>query len=181
MEELRLLSNLETRNAKLLQIVLLGEPELDAKLNLPELRQFRQRIVIRREIVPLSENESRRYIEHRLSVVGAMAADVFDPKALVSICRHGRGIPREINLVCDKALEIGFAVGRRRLMLGSLNKPYTKCGQGQKSQSSRCSQKTRPGKLQPLPGLFPPKEKKRLLKSPPRNHSYQFRIKHRIP
>ncbi len=115
LEELRLLSNLETSSAKLLQIVLVGQPELDLKLNLPELRQFRQRIVIRREVGRLKEEESRGYIGHRLGVVGAKTSDIFTRDAVGSICKYARGVPREINLLCDSALQIGHSLGQKRI------------------------------------------------------------------
>ena len=115
MEELRLLSNLETSSAKLLQIVLVGEPELDVKLNSPGLRQFRQRIVIRREIKPLTPEESREYIEHRLGLVGSSTSGIFYPQAVGSICKNSKGIPRDINMICDNALRIGHSLGQKKI------------------------------------------------------------------
>jgi len=113
LEELRMLSNLETSKAKLLQVVLVGQPELEAKLNSEDLRQLKQRIGIRRKIHPITEGESRQYIEHRLSHVGSSSAAVFTPEALSLICRYAQGIPRTINILCDNALLIGYGLQQK--------------------------------------------------------------------
>ncbi len=115
MEELRLLSNLETPTAKLLQIVLVGQTELEDKLNAPELRQLKQRLVIRRQIDPLSQKESGEYIDHRLKVVGSSASSVFTPEAVSVISRQARGIPRTINMICDSALLVGYRLSRKKV------------------------------------------------------------------
>ncbi len=114
LEDLRMLSNLETRREKLLQIVLVGQPELDAKLDSEELRQLRQRIVIRRRIRPLSQAESREYIDHRLRIAGG-SAKMFSREALSLVCSHAQGIPRLINVVCDNALTMGYGAGHRKI------------------------------------------------------------------
>ena len=111
LEELRMLSNLETPNSKLIQIVFVGQPELETKLNSRELRQLKQRIAIRSQIRPLTADESRQYIDHRLRLVGKSAGEIFSPEAVTLIVRHAEGIPRTINLLCDNALLIGY---RRR-------------------------------------------------------------------
>jgi general secretion pathway protein A len=109
LEELRLLSNLETTTQKFLQIVLVGQPELDRKLSRVELRQLKQRIVIRALVVPFSRRESRAYIEHRLRKAGgAIAAEVFSPAAVREIVRAANGIPRLLNILADNALISGF-------------------------------------------------------------------------
>jgi len=113
LEELRMLSNLETSKAKLLQVVLVGQPELEAKLNSEDLRQLKQRIGIRRKIHPITEGESRQYVEHRLSHVGSSSAAVFTPEALSLICRYAQGIPRTINILCDNALLIGYGLQQK--------------------------------------------------------------------
>jgi type II secretory pathway predicted ATPase ExeA/LysM repeat protein len=113
LEELRMLSNLETGEAKLLQIVLVGQPELENKLNLEGLRQLKQRIGIRRQIKPLPAEESRQYIEHRLNHVGSSSAAVFTPEALSMICQYAQGIPRTINILCDNALLIGYGLQQK--------------------------------------------------------------------
>ena len=115
LEEIRLLSNLETRRAKLLQIVLCGQPELEVKLNAQSLRQLRQRIAILRRIGPLSDAECREYVEHRLKIVGGNAARLFTPGAMSFLCTHSRRIPRIINVMCDNALLIGFAASCRKI------------------------------------------------------------------
>jgi general secretion pathway protein A len=115
LEELRMLSNLETATAKLLQIILVGQPELEDKLNSRELRQLKQRIVIRRRILPLREEDSRRYIEHRLKIVGSSTSQVFTPDALSMICHYSKGIPRTINILCDNAFLIGHGHGKKKV------------------------------------------------------------------
>jgi general secretion pathway protein A len=111
LEQIRLLSNLETDQRKLLQIVLIGQPELRDKLNERGLRQLRQRITVRYHLAPLSRPEVERYIQHRLQVVGANGRPAFTPWAIRSIFRYSGGIPRLINAVCDKALLAGFVEG----------------------------------------------------------------------
>jgi general secretion pathway protein A len=115
LEELRMLSNLETSENKLLQIVLVGQPELETKLNSEDLRQLKQRIGIRRQIKPLSEVESRAYIEHRLSRVGSAGKAVFTPEALSLICRYGQGVFRNINILCDNAFVIGYGLQKKTI------------------------------------------------------------------
>jgi general secretion pathway protein A len=115
LEDIRLLSNLETRSAKLLQIVLSGQPELEVKLNAQSLRQLRQRIAILRRIGPLSDAECRGYVEHRLKIVGARAARLFTPAAMSLLCTHSGKIPRIINVMCDNALLIGFAKSCKKI------------------------------------------------------------------
>ena len=115
LEEFRMLSNLETRREKLLQIVLCGQPELDAKLDSRALRQLRQRIVTRRRIRPLNHEESREYIDHRLRIVGGSSSKVFTPDAVSLLCSHAEGIPRLINVICDNALAVGYGAGRKKI------------------------------------------------------------------
>lgn len=108
LENLRMLSNLETTKDKLLQIVLCGQVELDYMLNLQQLRQLKQRIVIRTVISPLTSGESEEYIRHRLSRAGCTRRIPFAKSALKEIIRHARGIPRMINILCDNALVTAF-------------------------------------------------------------------------
>jgi general secretion pathway protein A len=103
LEQVRLLTNLETATAKLLQIILIGQPELRALLDQPELRQLAQRITGRYHLDPLSAEESSGYVKHRMRVAGA-TAEVFTPSALREIHRLSGGIPRVINVICDRAL-----------------------------------------------------------------------------
>jgi general secretion pathway protein A len=109
LEQIRILSNLETATRKLLQILLVGQPELEEKLKLKELRQLDQRIGIRSYLQPLPRKETYRYVEHRLRVAGLPGALPFTRGALAKIYKYSRGIPRVINLVCDRALMAGFS------------------------------------------------------------------------
>ncbi len=108
LEQIRLLSNLETEKDKLMQIVLVGQPELNRRLDLHELRQLQQRIMVRYHITPLDKEEIRNYIEHRLSVAGSPNRIRFTDEALRVITEFSRGIHRLINIICDRALLAGF-------------------------------------------------------------------------
>src|SRR4051812_28970592 len=101
LEEIRLLTNLETSSEKLLQIVLAGQPELDTKMRQPELRQLRQRVTLRSRTYSLTAAETREYILQRLRVAGSNGASIFSPEALEAVHLYGRGIPRVINLICE--------------------------------------------------------------------------------
>lgn len=114
LESIRLLSNLETPSRKLLQIILVGQPELRHKLNLPELRQLKQRIAISFTLKPLSADETPSYIAHRLQGAGYLQGTaLFTDDALELITHYSKGIPRVVNAICDNALLIGFAANRR--------------------------------------------------------------------
>ena len=115
LEEVRMLSNLETPRMKLLQILLVGQPELEVKLNSESLRQLKQRIGIRRQISPLSQDESEKYIDHRLTLVGSSSPKVFTSEAVSLICDYARGIPRTINILCDNALLIGYGLSSKKI------------------------------------------------------------------
>jgi general secretion pathway protein A len=115
LEQIRILSTLETATRKLLQIVLVGQPELEEKLQLRELRQLDQRIGIRCYLKPLSKKETSRYIEHRLRIAGLPGAVPFARSALGQIYKHSRGIPRVINLLCDRALTAAFSARAREV------------------------------------------------------------------
>jgi len=104
LEEIRLLTNLETSSEKLLQIVLSGQPELEEKLRHPQLRQLRQRITLRCRTSQLSLAETRGYIAERLHIAGANGEPIFSPEAIECICNYARGIPRVINMLCEHAL-----------------------------------------------------------------------------
>lgn len=108
LEQIRLLSNLETDQHKLMQIVLAGQPELRERLARPDLRQLRQRILVRCHLHPLNEEETGEYIRHRLHVAGGNAHLRFNPKAVRLVYRHSHGIPRIINALCDNALLAGY-------------------------------------------------------------------------
>lgn len=109
LEEVRMLSNLETADTKLLQIILVGQPELRAKMSAPEMLQLRQRISINCHLTPLTRTETGEYILHRLEVAGNRQAVVFVPKALDIIYQYSRGVPRLVNIICDFLLLSAFA------------------------------------------------------------------------
>ncbi len=111
LEQIRLLSNLETAQAKLLQIVLVGQPELLEKLNQYQLRQIRQRILVKYNIHPLKEEEIKDYVEFRLEKAGA-GVDIL-PQCYPVIYEFSRGIPRLINALCDRVLLVGFVQERK--------------------------------------------------------------------
>ncbi len=113
LEEIRLLSNLETDRAKLLQIILLGQPELNKSLMLPDMMQLRQRINISYHINPLSIDETGQYIKHRLMVAGNIEIISFEGDVLSLIYRFSRGIPRLINILCDLVLLAAFVDGKK--------------------------------------------------------------------
>lgn len=108
LEEIRLLSNLETDKQKLLQIVLLGQPELKDVLARDELRQLRQRILVHYELHPLSAHDVQHYIQHRLTLAGGTGRPSFTTMALRAVHRASNGIPRIVNNLCDKALLAAF-------------------------------------------------------------------------
>jgi general secretion pathway protein A len=113
LEELRLLSNLETENEKLIQIVLMGQPELEQRLNRSELRQLKQRITLHCRLAPLKSFEIRHYIDLRLKTVGYDGNELFETKAIERITFYTRGIPRLINVICDNALLIAYGACKR--------------------------------------------------------------------
>jgi general secretion pathway protein A len=115
LEQLRLLTNLETNERKLLQIILIGQPELRDMLLKPELEQLAQRVVARFHLDPLAEEETAHYIKHRLSVAGMNGLIPFDREARHRIYELTRGVPRRINLLCDRALLGAYASGRQRV------------------------------------------------------------------
>ncbi len=109
LEEIRLLLNLETPHEKLLQIVLAGQPELEEKLNRPETRQLKQRIMLRCKTAPLTPTEARDYVQARLDVAGASGRAIFSPDAVDAVHAYSRGIPRVMNLLCEHALINAYA------------------------------------------------------------------------
>ncbi len=116
MEDLRLLSNLETSSKKLLQILLVGQPELNGKLADPSLHQLQQRIAIRYDLQPFKKDETAEYVRHRLKIAGGEhTADIFDGGALAVIHEISAGVPRVINQVCDTALLKGYGKGLKVL------------------------------------------------------------------
>jgi len=109
LEQIRLLSNLETEKEKLLQIILVGQPELSEKLKNPALRQLTQRVSVHYHMLPMQKSEVELYINHRLKIAKADARLHFTPQAIETIYEVSKGTPRVINIVCDRALLAGFA------------------------------------------------------------------------
>ncbi|MBD3349135.1 MAG: AAA family ATPase [Candidatus Eisenbacteria bacterium] len=114
LEEIRLLSNLKVNGRLGLQIILAGQPELRDKLERSELRQLRQRIGIKYHLTPLSRQETADYIAHRMAVAGG-EAEIFHPRAVEAIFEYSQGVPRIVNMVCDRALLAGYAENRRTI------------------------------------------------------------------
>ncbi len=117
LEEVRMLSNLETENEKLIQILFLGQPELKKKLSLGKLEQLRQRIAVYYELAPLSADDTRKYIKHRLQVASESDREYFTEGAIARVCEFSGGVPRLINSTCDNALLTGFAEGKDKIGL----------------------------------------------------------------
>ena len=115
LEEIRMLSNLETPQSKLLQIMLVGQPELALKLAQPQLRQLRQRVELRHSIRALHAQETASYMRERQSVAGHSRGDVFTAAAERTVFRFSNGIPRVINVLCDNALIVAFSRQSKRV------------------------------------------------------------------
>ncbi len=122
LEQLRLLSNLETEKDKLLQVILVGQPELKEKLNLYNLRQLRQRIMVRYHIGMLEHDEVKAYIYHRLRVAGAQKPIEFSEESINLIMNFSNGTPRLINMICDRALLAGFVAETYRIDANIINR-----------------------------------------------------------
>ncbi len=122
LEQVRLLSNIETDDQKLVQIILMGQPELRERLNSPRLRQLRQRITVRYHLSPLRLGEMGQYIQHRLSLAGGNGTPVFTRPALWRIFNYSEGVPRLINALCDKALLAGFVAQSHRITFGMVGR-----------------------------------------------------------
>ncbi len=112
LEQVRLLTNLETSKQKLLQIILIGQPELRELLDRPEMRQIAQRITGRYHLEPLQKDDTRAYVSHRLRVAGAQS-DIFTKRAIDALYKHSRGIPRLINVIADRALLAAYTKDQR--------------------------------------------------------------------
>lgn len=122
LEQIRLLSNLETEKDKLLQIVLVGQPELNRKLDLYHLRQLKQRIMVKYHITPLDKDEIRNYIDHRLTTAGSANRIHFTDEAIEAISSFSDGTPRLINILCDRALLAGFVAETNVIEANIINK-----------------------------------------------------------
>jgi general secretion pathway protein A len=119
LEEIRMMTNLETFTEKLLQIVLVGQPELDQKLKQPQLRQLRQRLTLRAKTHPLTVEETKAYVIQRLRIAGSNGQPIFDPEAVAAIHQYANGIPRVINLLCEHCLVSAF-VDQQRIVAPSV-------------------------------------------------------------
>ena len=108
LEEIRMLTNLETFTEKLLQIVLVGQPELEQRLKQPQLRQLRQRLTLRAKTHPFNVEETRSYINQRLRIAGSNGDQIFEPEAVAALYRYSIGVPRVINLLCEHCLVSAF-------------------------------------------------------------------------
>jgi general secretion pathway protein A len=108
LEEIRMLTNLETFTEKLLQIVLVGQPELEQKLKRPQLRQLRQRLTLRAKTHALTLEETKAYVQQRLRIAGSNGQQIFEPEAIANVHRYASGIPRVINLLCEHSLVSAF-------------------------------------------------------------------------
>jgi general secretion pathway protein A len=146
LEGVRLLSNFETPTEKLLQILLVGQPELKKKLDLPILRQLKQRITLRCRIHPLSEEETANYIQHRLKTAvspfragkpGAGRDAIFSPKAIARICEYSGGVPRVVNTVCDHCLLIGYADQNRKIDVSTVEEAIDYLEEGEQPSRRR--------------------------------------------
>jgi general secretion pathway protein A len=122
LEQLRLLTNLETSERKLLQIILIGQPELRTMLDRPELEQLAQRVIARYHLDALTETETAGYIAHRLSVAGLVTTSPFRPRVMKTIHRATQGVPRRINLLCDRALLGAYVENKQEVDRGILAK-----------------------------------------------------------
>ena len=113
LEEVRLLTNLETPQSKLLQVILIGQPELNDTLNSPEFRQLKQRVSLRYHLQPLNEDDTKEFIRKRLRIAGGADPDMFTSKAIQEIFQYSKGIPRLINIICDNALLTGYTTDQK--------------------------------------------------------------------
>jgi general secretion pathway protein A len=141
LEEIRLLGNLENRRGKLLQIILAGQPELDRKLDAPNLRQLKQRIVLRYNLRPFDAEDTARYIQSRFSTAGIERQTVFSADLIEEIHRRSSGIPRLINAICDNLLLTAFAEASKTATLEMLDEvcddmrlDWGRQGRGQRSR-----------------------------------------------
>lgn len=139
LEQVRLLSNFETTNEKLLQILLVGQPELKTKLALPELQQLKQRVGVRCQIPPLTIEETRAYIRTRLRIAGARDLGLFTEPAIDRLWAYSGGIPRLINTVCDHSLLFGYADQKRRIDQRVVNRAIEYLEEGTRVQTPAAS------------------------------------------
>lgn len=150
-EQLRLLTNLETNERKLLQIVLIGQPELRTLLARPEMEQVAQRVVARFHLPALSEAETAHYIAHRMAVAGRVGEVPFDRKAVRQIHRRSRGVPRRINLLCDRALLGAYANGKGAIGTAVIDKAAMEVFDEPRSPKASLAKPAEPQDAAPAP------------------------------
>jgi type II secretory pathway predicted ATPase ExeA len=121
LEEIRMMTNLETFTEKLLQIVLVGQTELETKLKQTNLRQLRQRLTLRAKTHPLTADETKAYIQQRLRIAGSSGQQIFDEEALTAIHRYSTGIPRIVNLICEHCLVSAFVDQQKVVTVGMVD------------------------------------------------------------
>lgn len=141
LEEVRLLTNLETTSAKLLQVVLSGQPELETKLKHPQLRQLSQRISFRCKTHPLTETETESYIRWRLHLAGAVGDPIFGKDAANIVYRFSGGIPRVINLICEHSLINAFADQETKIQVSTVERVVSELGLGLERAESALEQR----------------------------------------
>ncbi len=124
LEQVRLLSNLETEKNKLLQVILVGQPQLNRTLNLDDLKQLRQRIMVRFHLTSLEDDEVKDYIDHRLSIAAGTRRIEFTHDAIRHISEFSSGTPRLINMICDRALLAGFVAETHTIDTGIINRCF---------------------------------------------------------
>jgi general secretion pathway protein A len=156
LEELRCLGNLETAKDKLVQIVLAGQVELEQKLDQPALRQLKQRVALRSRLRPVAHSEVKAYMDSRLQVIGHTTEKLFDPGAIEKIALYSTGIPRLINIICDNALLIAYAVSEQKVSAAMIDEVAEELSLG-----SLFKQNSQPY------ALIKPPEEERTLKSAP--------------
>jgi general secretion pathway protein A len=149
LEQVRLLSNLETSREKLIQILLLGQPELDRKLDGRGLRQLRQRISVRWKLEPLSPEETRAYVRHRLSVAAGAPKELFSEAALREVHWRTGGVPRLVNQLCDRALLAGYAARSARIRPALIRSAAREIPDARKGRRERQGDPRRPSFLRP--------------------------------
>lgn len=145
LEQLRLLTNLETSERKLLQIVLIGQPELRQIVGRPDMEQLAQRVIARFHLGALSEGETRQYIQHRLEVAGLRGPNPFNDDALRRVHALARGVPRRINLLCDRSLLGAYATGRSRVDRAIVDKAATEVFDQQVQEPAQAGLGGKPG------------------------------------
>jgi len=149
LEQIRLLSNLETDKDKLIQIILVGQPQLREKLNLPSLRQLQQRISVRYHIVPLDRDEVQTYIEHRLRVAGSTGELVWLEEAIEEVFRCSKGVPRLINLICDRTLLACYVLRVKQVDQQLVTRSYQEL-MGQTSETHSQNEPSAPAAPSPI-------------------------------